>query len=197
MQGAANGRGVGEFEQTNRLANPLVNELIIGTVDKDRWNSLPPSADGQFAQYALSPRFATALELRYMVPTGCVPILLAPGQDCSKTNRVDLANVVAKYSPTAPLTGDWLRLDLGVAPTPLAQQKRLGILANDAAGWPNGRRPKDDVTDIATRVVGGPNYIAGRAGDGVNTDDAQLPSTFPFLAAPFDGRNRVHLNRTP
>ena len=207
QSGAGNGRGNSNFAQTNRMANPLVNELVIGTVDKDRWNSLPPSADGQFAGYALSPRFATALEIRFGVQSGCVPILLDPSQvaGCSKTNRTDLANVVAKYSPLAPLTGDWLRLDLSTPPTPLAQQKRLGILAHDASGvstpdpaaWPNGRRPKDDVTDLATRVVGGPNYIAARAGDGVNVDDAALPATFPFLATPSDGRNRVHLNRTP
>jgi Domain of unknown function (DUF4331) len=199
-------RGRPSEVQTNRLANPLVNELVIGTIDKDRWNTLEPSDDGQFAGYALSPRFATALELRFGVDSGCVPLLLDPSQvaSCNKNNRIDLANVVAKYSPTAALTGDWLRLDPSVAPTPLAQQKRLGILAHDAsgnptpdpAGWPNGRRPKDDVTDIATRVVGGPNYIAARAGDGVNTNDVQLPDTFPFLATPFDGRNRVHLNRT-
>ena len=64
----------------------------------------------------------------------------------------------------------------------------------DAAAWPNGRRPMDDVTDVAVRVVGGSNYIAGMAGDGINTDDATLSATFPFLATPFDGVNRVHAN---
>ena len=80
-------------------------------------------------------------------------------------------------------------------PTPLATQRRLTVLAGDPAGWPNGRRPKDDVTDIAIRVVGGANYIAARAADGVNTNDATLSSSFPFLASPFDGRNRQHANR--
>jgi hypothetical protein len=72
----------------------------------------------------------------------------------------------------------------------------MTVLADtpDPAGWPNGRRPKDDVTDIAIRVVGGPNYIAARASDGVNTDDAPLSSSFPFLATPSDGRNRHHDN---
>ena len=68
------------------------------------------------------------------------------------------------------------------------------MLAGDAAGWPNGRRPKDDVTDIAVRVVGGPNYVAARAGDGVNFDDAPLPEQFPFLATPANGRDRQHDN---
>ena len=72
----------------------------------------------------------------------------------------------------------------------------MTVLASppDLAGWPNGRRPKDDVTDIAVRVVGGSSYIAGRAGDGVNKNFRPLPDTFPFLATPQDGRNRVHQN---
>jgi Domain of unknown function (DUF4331) len=64
----------------------------------------------------------------------------------------------------------------------------------DPAGWPNGRRPKDDVTDIAVRVVGGMTYIAARAADGINTNDMALPNQFPFIASPHDGRNRVHGN---
>ena len=85
---------------------------------------------------------------------------------------------------------------LTIETTPFADQKRMTVLADtpDPAGWPNGRRPKDDVTDIAIRVVGGPNYVAARASDGVNTDDAALSGSFPFLAAPFDGRNRQHSN---
>ena len=74
----------------------------------------------------------------------------------------------------------------------LAQQQRLTILAGDTAGWPNGRRPIDDVTDIAVRVVGGTNYLA--ASDNVDANDVALPASFPFLATPHDGRNRVHAN---
>ena len=72
----------------------------------------------------------------------------------------------------------------------------MGILAAapDLTAWPNGRRPKDDVTDIAIRVVGGPTYITARASDGVNTSDKALPNTFPFLALPHDGRDRQHAN---
>jgi hypothetical protein len=66
------------------------------------------------------------------------------------------------------------------------------VLAGDNAGWPNGRRPIDDVTDVAVRVVGGENYLM--AGDNVNMNDLPLPDTFPFLATPWDGFNRVHQN---
>jgi hypothetical protein len=177
------GDGHGGFRQVQRLANPLVNETIIGTVDKDRWNSLEPEQESRFEDYYLNPRLALALELVFGVPA-------------AKTNRTDLRDLLLKYQPSDRQLSELLRLNLNVPPTPFAAQKRMTVLADtpDPAGWPNGRRPKDDVTDIAIRVVGGPNYIAARAADGVNTDDAALSGSFPFLATPSDGRNRHHDN---
>jgi hypothetical protein len=173
----------GKPVQVQRLANPLVNELIIGTVDKDRWNALEPEDESRFLDYYLNPRLALALMLDTGVPA-------------ATSNRQDLVDLLLKYGPSDTRLSELLRLDLTVPPTPLAAQRRLTVLATpaDPAGWPNGRRPKDDVTDIALRVVGGPNYIAARAADGVNTNDSVLPSSFPFLASPHDGRNRVHDN---
>ena len=170
-------------KQVQRLANPLVNETIIGTVDKDRWNALKPHKERRFEDYYLNPRLALALELVFGVPA-------------DKTNRTDLRDLLLKYQPNGNRLSELLRLNLTVPPTPLAAQKRMTVLADtpDPAGWPNGRRPKDDVTDIAIRVVGGANYVAARAADGVNVDDAPLTSTFPFLATPADGRNRQHDN---
>ena len=109
-------------------------------------------------------------------------------------------NVLLKYGPTDERLSELLRVDVSVPPTPLGQQMRLTLLAHDAAGnptpdgtgWPNGRRPIDDVTDIAIRVVGGPNYIAALAGDGVNTNDAPLRDSFPFLATAWNGRAETH-----
>jgi hypothetical protein len=175
--------------QVQRLANPLINEAIIGTVDKDRWNAVDPKKEKMFLDYYLNPRLALALELVFGVPA-------------EKSNRQDLVDLLLKYGPGGKQLSELLRLDLRVDPTPLAGQKRLGPLAHDEAGnptpdpaaWPNGRRPIDDVTDVAVRVIGGPNYINGLAGDGVNVDDAPLSDTFPFLATPADGRNRVHQN---
>ena len=177
------GNGHGGFRQVQRLANPLVNEAIIGTVDKDRWNSLEPDQESRFEDYYLNPRLALALELVFGVPA-------------AKTNRTDLRDLLLKYQPSDRRLSELLRLNLLVPPTPFADQKRMTVLADtpDPAGWPNGRRPKDDVTDIAIRVVGGPNYIGARASDGVNTNDAALSGGFPFLATPFDGRNRQHSN---
>lgn len=171
----------GRWVQVQRLANPLVNEAIIGTEDKDRWNALEPHEEAQFLDYYLNPRLAVALEAVFAVPA-------------AKTNRTDLRDLLLKYQAGDSSLSELLRLDLRVGPVPLASQKRLTVLAGDNAGWPNGRRPKDDVTDIAVRVVGGPNYINARAGDGVNVNDRALPHTFPFISTPWDGRNRVHQN---
>ncbi len=169
--------------QVQRLANPLVNELIIGTVDKDLWNAVDPEDEARFEDYYLNPRAALALQL-------------ATGVPAATSGRTDLRDLLLKYQASDTQLSELLRLNVNVTPTPLATQRRLGPLATpaDPAAWPNGRRPKDDVTDVAVRVVGGPNYIAARAADGVNTDDKALPSSFPFLASAHDGRNRVHDN---
>lgn len=194
----------GPWVQVQRLANPLVNEAIIGTADKDRWNAMRPDQESQFLNYYLKPRFALALQLVVGLNTGCTPFgdanckpnPPAPAADLalSNFNRTDLVNILLKYGPNDHGLSELLRLNLSVPPVPLASQKRLTVLAGDNAGWPNGRRPIDDVTDIATQVVGGPNYIAAGAGDNVNANDKPLPDKFPFLSSPWDGRNRVHKN---
>jgi hypothetical protein len=179
----------GKYIQVQRLANPLVNEAIIATELKDLWNAVAPHQEQQFLEYYLNPRLALALQVVFGVPA-------------ATSDRTDLVDLLLKYTPSDTKLAELLRLDISVPPTPLADQQRLGPLAHDADGnstpdpaaWPNGRRPKDDVTDVAVRVVGGSNYINAMAGDGVNVDDASLPETFPFLATPFDGRDRVHLN---
>lgn len=193
------GEGRGRFEQVQRLANPLVNETIIGTVDKDRWNETEPEDERRFLDYYLKPRLAAALDLVIGPPTGCTPFgdntcrpsppedVVLPGLD--NFNRTDLVNILLKYAPSDRRLSELLRLNLRVAPTPLESQERLTILAGDQAGWPNGRRPRDDVLDIAIQVVGGPEYLTLMAGDNVDADDAPLPDRFPFLATPADGRN--------
>ncbi len=199
-------RGKGRFVQVSRMANPLVNELIIDTPSKDRWNASEPEDEAQFQDFYKNPSLALALHLIFGID---VP---APG-------RTDLMRILLKYpgqalgknddcgSPCAEL----LRLDLSVNPTLPQNQRRLGGLAGDPAGFPNGRRPNDDVTDIALRVVAG--VLAGdpccngfphnRLGDGVNFL-ADAPGTgvtsngiareFPFLPTPHEGRNRRHVD---
>ncbi len=187
----------GAWVQVSRLANPLVNELIINTSSKDLWNSQEPEDETQFQEFYKNPSIALALELIFGVPV-------------TKTPRTDLMSVFLKY-PGQAVNGEncgnpcseLLRVNLKVAPTQPENQKRLGGLAGDAAGFPNGRRPNDDVTDIAIRVVGGANYIAARVGDGVNfLQGAQgsnltpngIYKVFPYLPTPYDGRNRRHID---
>jgi hypothetical protein len=171
----------GPWVQVQRLANPLVNEVIIGLPDKDKWNAKEPDQEKEFLDYYTNPRLATALNLIFGAPVPATP-------------RTDLSNLLLKYGPGDPNYSELLRLDTTVPPKPLAQQKRLTVLAGDNAGWPNGRRPRDDVTDIAVRVVGGPVYTALAVGDGVNVNDAPLPTEFPYIGNPNDGRNRAPFN---
>ncbi len=164
--------------QVQRLANPLVNEAIIGTKDKDRWNRLAPQRESTFVEYYTNPRLATALEVVF-------------GADAQPI--FDLRDVFLTYTPGNYTTlSELLRLNISVAPVPLASQNPLTALGGDTAGWPNGRRPIDDVTDVAIRVVGGTNYLS--ASDAVQTNDMPLPDVFPFVSTPWDGRNRVHQN---
>jgi uncharacterized protein DUF4331 len=158
------GTAAGGFVQVQRLANPLVNELIIGTKDKDRWNALAPEQESRFLDYYENPRLGLALFLVFGAPVPPTP-------------RTDLENALLKYSPSDARFSELLRLDVGSAP---------------GASWPNGRKPTDDVTDTAIHVVGGPAYAG--AGDSVSANDKVLPNVFPFEASPWDGRNRVHQN---
>jgi hypothetical protein len=170
----------GKWVQVQRLANPLVNEAIIGTIDKDKWNATDPSKESRFLDYYTNPRLVTALEA-------------VIGLDAEPA--FDLRDVLLTYTP-----GDYsklselLRLDVSVDPVALAAQNPLTALAGDGAGWPNGRRPIDDVTDVAIKVIGGANYIALPSIDSVDMNDKPLTEVFPFIPSPWDGRNRFHMN---
>ncbi len=191
----------GEHIQVARMANPLVNELLIGTGRKDLWNATDPEKEAQFLDFYLNPRLVAIINLAF-------------NTQFLTSERTDLVAALLKYTgqdpnhctPSNPCA-ELLRLDLSVEPTRPKAQKRLGALADDAAGFPNGRRPNDDVTDIVLRVVAGallgpvPNL-----GDGVNFN-VGAPGTnsnyitnngiytiFPFLPTPHDGRNRRHID---
>jgi hypothetical protein len=191
----------GPFVQVSRLANPLVNELIITTPFKDRWNAAAPENEANFQAFYKNPVVATELNLVFGVP-------ILPIDGSAANNRTDLISLLLKY-PGQPLNGtdcgspcsELLRLDLRVPPTAPEMQSRLGTaLSTDPAGYPNGRRPNDDVTDIVVRVVGGTNYINAHIGDGVNflagapgvvgvdITANGIAKNFPFLPTPYDGK---------
>lgn len=184
---------VEKFVQVSRMANPLVNELIINTPTKDKWNTFDPEEERQFQEFYKAPSIATALNLIFGLPVPATP-------------RTDLLQLFLKY-PGQTLQGnncgspcsELLRLNLSISPTAPENQKRLGGLASppDPAGFPNGRRPNDDVTDIAIRVVGGQAFADNRIGDGVNFLENVTGSNvtangiytiFPFLPTPKPGR---------
>lgn len=180
-------RGDKEYVQVSRMGNPLVNELIIPIGKKDFWNATDPEDEAQFVPFYQGLAVAQALQLVSGVPVPPTP-------------RNDVVRALLKYSDDDPSFSELLRLDMTVPPTPPASIKRMTILAHDAAGnptpdnagWPNGRRPNDDVTDLVVRVAGGTNYITNYVGDGVGISEKGITPDFPFLPTPYDGRNRRH-----
>jgi hypothetical protein len=54
-----------EWVQVSRLSNPLVNELVIGLKDKDRFNASQPKNDAQFATYVTHPTLPAILEILF------------------------------------------------------------------------------------------------------------------------------------
>jgi hypothetical protein len=173
----------GKWVQVSRLGNPLINEVIIPTDDKDAWNASTPDKDKQFQKYYTNPILATVLQKLYPQ--------FGPFQD---TNRSDLVAVLGTglktpaLNYTGPTFADELRLNLSIPPTPFGQIKPLGVIGGDLAGYPNGRRLEDDVIDISERVVGG--ALIGHSlplGDGVDANDVPNLHVFPYVTAPFSG----------
>ena len=181
----------GQWRQVNREGNSLINELIIGTGFKDRFSVDDPENDKQFANFFLDPLLA-----HLFASILGIPIPPAP--------RTDLLPLVQYTGTICPGCGpndggpiaDLLRLNTGIPPTPVGKQKRLGFLAGDLAGFPQGRRPIDDVVDIASRAVVGiladPAKFGARVGDGVNTNEDGYGATFPYVLPAHSGRNSHH-----
>jgi hypothetical protein len=185
----------GVFRQIQRMGNPLINELLVGTGSKDRFSMDEPKNDSQFANFFLDPLLARVINAAF---AGGVPIPAPPRTDLLPL--VTYAPPIAAAGTPAGPVADLLRLNTGVAPTPVASASRLGLLAGDAAGYPNGRRLFDDVTDISLRAVVGvlnpafntsPNNALG---DGVNVNDTAYRTTFPYLGNCPSGRDRRHLD---
>ena len=189
----------GSFSQVQRMGNPLINELLIGTGSKDRFSMDLPKNDSQFASFFLDPTLARILNA---ATGGAIAIPTPP-----RTDLLPLVTyappIAAPGTPAGPVA-DLLRLNTGVAPTMPANISRLGLLGGDGAGYPNGRRLMDDVVDISLRavagVLAGPPYstspLNSRLGDGVNVNDAPYRTTFPYLANAPSGRDRRHLDPT-
>jgi hypothetical protein len=189
-----------DFVQVQRMGNPLINELIIGTGSKDAWSMSIPSMDSQYAAFDLDPLIARVLNAAFGL---AVP-------DPPRTDLLPLVQYAGPFAGPGTSPGpiaDLLRLDTSVSPTPKTSRRRLGLLGGDGAGFPNGRRVSDDVVDIALRAVagvlcstctsGGAPFNASTVpllGDGVNTNDVAYQETFPYVAFAHSGRDRRHVD---
>jgi hypothetical protein len=182
----------GQWRQVNREGNSLINELIIGTGFKDKFSTDFPVNDKQFANFVLNPLLAQLYGSVFGVQVPPPP-------------RNDLLVLVQYEPPICPGCGagdtgpiaDLLRLNTGIPPTAIGSQKRLGFLVGDLAGFPDGRRPIDDVVDIASRTVAGilidSKKYGAAIGDGVQLNEVGYGSTFPWVKPAHSGRDSHHI----
>jgi len=197
----------GPFRQVSRLGNPLINEVIIAMGDKDRWNSLPPADDKQFAHYVTQPGLAALLPALYPGVFPNLAKLVASGKPRADLEAILLTGIPSGLIPgftnlTGTVLADMLRLNTSIAPTAPAKQSIYGLLGGDAGGFPNGRRVTDDVVAIELRAIAGvvyplidksftPDAAAAKLTDGLTPASVSAPSLshFPYLGVPYSGFN--------
>ena len=195
----------GAWTQVSRLGNPLVNEVVIGLDDKDKFNNSKPKNDAaNFADYVTNPTFPALVQTLF-------PSALAP----TNFPRTDLLTVFLKgikglnQPATVAMPAEMMRLNTATAPVAIGAQNALGVAGGDSAGYPNGRRPGDDVVDLTLRVAMGALCVltgttdtlqvgckpadapAGGLAftDGVRKTSANYSATFPYLTTPLPGNS--------
>jgi len=178
----------GAWTQVSRLGMPLVNEVVIGLADKDRFNASKPKDDAQFATYVTHPTLPALLEIALATP-GIAPTNF-PRNDLVTTF---LTGIVGVNQPKAVVASEMLRLNTAIPATAYASQNRLGLLGGllgpapqDLAGYPNGRRPNDDVVDISLIAVMGGLCVANGDADTFKFGTACKPSAAPLGTAAFN-----------
>ncbi|MEL6915792.1 MAG: DUF4331 domain-containing protein [Pseudomonadota bacterium] len=145
----------GAYVQVARLSNPLVNEVVIGLPDKDLFNAAEPTQDGALATYVTNPTLPELIELLFGGVAG-LPDELAPNNFPRNDLVAAFLTGFPGFNQQATVTGsEMMRLNTAIPATPVADQNVFGLVAEDLAGFPNGRRPADDTVDIALRVVMG------------------------------------------
>jgi hypothetical protein len=222
--GAVSSTGSGTPIQVSRLGNPLVNEVVLPLALKDAFNTISPASDSVlFGAQPGDPLAGAGAILRTSILTpelaNLIPVLYPAVSQKVPTPRDDLKLVFLTGIPTvtqqqlsAGTPSEQLRLNVKIPPKALCAGNRLGALAGDLAGFPNGRRLEDDVTDIAIRAVAGgygdilggpppggagllnlPNFTPNNLlGDGVDKDDVPCLTSFPYVGTPHSGYNRIH-----
>ncbi len=185
----------GPYIQVSRLGMPLVNEVVIGLRDKDKFNASRPRHDQQFGVYVTNPTFPAILNILFGVSAPCTPrndlvaAFLTGVDGLNKPAHVVPAEMLRLNTNTNPATG-------GIPVKPKGSQNYLGVLGGDLAGFPNGRRPGDDVVDATIRVAmgvlipgaGNPNGCAPSGllpyTDGAQCTDQLFDAVFPYLKTP-------------
>ena len=193
----------GAWSQVSRLGMPLVNELVIGLEDKDSFNSSKPSADGQFLTYVTKPTLPALIEILF--PTAPAPTKF-PRNDLVAAFLTGIYGV-NQLSTVTP--SEMLRLNTNTTALAIGAQNSLGVIGGDSAGFPNGRRPADDVVDVSLRVAMGVLCVAtgntdalkvgcqasdapaGSAAltDGVRKTSSDFKNVFPYLNTPLPGNS--------
>ena len=199
--GSKDSYGRTTYQQVSRLANPLVNELVIGLKDKDKFNMSLPANDTQFGQYVTNPTVPALIQALF--PTAKAPTKI-PRADLVAVFLTGIKGLNAPVSLHA--AAEEMRLNTSTPITPYGSQNRLGVIAGDNAGYPTGRRPGDDVVDITLRVAMGRLYALGLYGtpadapaglldftDGAYTDDTHYLTAFPYVMPPLsDSHQPIH-----
>ncbi|MEO8286496.1 MAG: DUF4331 domain-containing protein [Chloroflexota bacterium] len=195
----------GPLKRVSRLGMPLVNEVIIPLSQKDKWNSTNPAADAQFGTYVANPEIA-----------GLINALYPPVINVPTTGRTDLVAVFLTGIPglnqlPTVTPSEMIRLNTTIPPS--ANPNRLGVVAGDNAGFPNGRRLADDVVEVELRAIACSYGVVGTVGpcdsatynqfpnnaltDGVDANDKPFLSAFPYVAEPWQGYEAVPPTSAP
>lgn len=204
----------GALTQVSRLGNPLVNELVVGLKDKDRFSSAHPSDDGQFLDYVSHPSFPELLNILFK---DAVNSTLGTNMETLAPTNFPRNDLIATFltgfegvNQLATVTpSEMMRLNTGIPAKSAAEQSPFGVAGDDLAGFPNGRRPGDDVVDVALRVMMGrlcyPIPVNGEQTDlglcapedantgevaftdGAPVDASMMKTSFPYLADPLPG----------
>ena len=172
------------YKQVSRLGLPLFNEVVVPVGLKDKYNASKPVNDlSNWGQYILNPELPADIQAVY-------------GVQAPPTPRNDLLSLATGFQglnkpPGNVVPSDELRLNMSIPPCS-SSCSDLGVIGGDNAGFPDGRRLTDDVIDIGVRVLEGvllPSHpaFADSASDGVNANDVQFGTTFPYLAPPHAG----------
>jgi hypothetical protein len=179
----------GPWIQVGREGLPLIDAGMIGVQDQSKYLRTTPETDVEnFATYFLNPilvRDAEALGIYSALG------LAQSTVDTLKSGRVDILKTInldnipspgAHHVPIAPgTTGDVLRVDIATN-----------------SKFPNGRMipgpfPNAEQVDVSDALIS--LIVSGGAitvGDGVNHNDKNYLTEFPWLALPWQGLNEGH-----